>query len=138
MNFRAPMSTKAADSSLGTIEASLNLWEQETLETHAKSGREVRLQDPDVVGKMPIDVMLNIFIGHPFVTNHKEQFDSLSEAAEAIMTRLLKARCLRLPSQIFLCVKEEKHLLLSNETAVLLSYCCPRKSDAWTFKFNQF
>ena len=39
---------------------------------------------------MPIDVMLNIFFGHPFVTNHKEEFDNLSEDAEAIMTTVMR------------------------------------------------
>ena len=85
--FRAPMSTKAADNSLSNIEASLDRWEEETLEQLAKSGKEVNLQK--VVGTMPIDVMLNIFFGHPFVTNHKEQFDSLSVDAEAIMTTVM-------------------------------------------------
>ena len=86
--FRAPMSTKAADRSLANIEASLDRWEQETLEPLAKSGKEVRLQN--VVGTMPIDVMLNIFFGHPFVTNHKKQFERLSEDAEAIMTTVMR------------------------------------------------
>lgn len=85
--FRAPMSTKAADNSLSNIEASLDRWEEETLEELAKSGKEVNLQK--VVGTMPIDVMLNIFFGHPFVTNHKEHFDSLSVDAEAIMTTVM-------------------------------------------------
>ena len=120
--FRAPMSTKAADSSLGNIKASLDRWEQETLEPLAKSGEEVRLQD--VVGTMPIDVMLNIFFGHPFVTNHKEQFDSLSEDAEAIMTTVMRNKLACTLVYKYLNTAENKTLarFQKNWNNILLAY----------------
>ena len=120
--FRAPMSTKAADSSLGNIEASLDRWEQETLEPLAKSGKEVRLQD--VVGTMPIDVMLNIFFGHPFVTNHKEKFDSLSEDAEAIMTTVMRNKFACTAVYKYLNTEENRTLtrFQKNWNDILLTY----------------
>ena len=120
--FRAPMSTKAADTSLGNIEASLDRWEMETLEPLAKSGKEVNLQN--VVGTMPIDVMLNIFFGHPFVTNHKEQFDSLSEDAEAIMTTVMRNKLACTAVYKHLNTEENKTLrrFQKNWNDILLTY----------------
>jgi cytochrome P450 len=85
--FRVPMATSAADASLANIEASLDQWEQDTLEPLASSGQVVRLQE--VVGTMPIDIMLKIFFGHQFVSNYREKFLSVSEDAEAIMTTVM-------------------------------------------------
>ena len=59
--FKGPMSPTGADKSLENIEATLDQWENETLEPLARSTAVVSL--PGVVGSMPIKIMLNIFFG---------------------------------------------------------------------------
>ena len=88
--FRVPLSPATADASLANIEASLDQWEEETLEPLARSGVAVTV--PEVVAMMPITVMLNIFFGHKFVRRHSAELARLTEDADVIMKTALYNR----------------------------------------------
>ena len=88
--FRVPLSPATADASLANIEASLDQWEEETLEPLARSGLAVTV--PEVVAMMPITVMLNIFFGHKFVRRHSAELARLTEDADVIMKTALYNR----------------------------------------------
>ena len=85
--FKGSMSPAAADSSLDNIEASLNQWEQETLEPLARSGKEVTI--PELMGILPVTLMLNVFFGHQFTSRHSELVASLAADAEKIIDTVI-------------------------------------------------
>ena len=80
--FKGAMSPAAADKSLDNIEASLNQWEQEILEPLARSGEVVTI--PELVGILPLTLMMNVFFGHQFVSRHSERVSSLARDAVKI------------------------------------------------------
>jgi hypothetical protein len=65
---------------------------------------------PEVVGSMPIKIMLNIFFGHQFVGQHSEQLLSLAKDAEEIMETIIynKMACNKLYK--YLPTKENRTL----------------------------
>ena len=81
--FRTSLSSTAADSSLTNIAATLDEWESDILEPLAKSGEAVGLHD--LVGTMPITLMMRIFFGRKFVDQHLELISQLAKDAEFIM-----------------------------------------------------
>ena len=107
--FKGPMSPTGADKSLENIKATLDQWENETLEPLARSVAVVSL--PGVVGSMPIKIMLNIFFGQQFVGRHSDQLLSLAKDAEEIMETIIynKMACSKLYK--YLPTKENRTLI---------------------------
>ena len=85
--FRTSLSSNAASDSLRNIAATLDEWETEVLEPLAKSNQIIGLHD--LVGKTPTSVMLNIFFGQKFVSQHSALIDELAENAEHITGTIL-------------------------------------------------
>ena len=88
--FRTSLSSSTADSSLANISASLDDWESNVLLPLAKSGETIRLHD--MVGKMPITVMINICFGNKFAKNHTEILDQLRRDADLISETIIHNR----------------------------------------------
>ena len=85
--FRTSLSSTAADASLTNIAATLDEWENDVLEPLAKSGETIDLHE--LVGMMPITLMMKVFFGHKFVKQHEELINQLSKDAEIIMGTII-------------------------------------------------
>ena len=85
--FRTSLSSTAADSSLTNIAATLDEWESDILEPLAKSGEAVGLHD--LVGTMPITLMMRILFGRKFVDQHLVLISQLAKDAEFIMGTII-------------------------------------------------
>ena len=85
--FRNSLSSTAADESLTNIAATLDDWENNVLEPLVKSGEVIGLHD--LVGMMPITLMLKVFFGDKFVNRHIDEIQALSKDSEFIMGTIM-------------------------------------------------
>jgi len=85
--FRSAMTSAIADASLENIVASLDEWEEETIQPLVKKGEKIKIHK--LVGLMPITVMLNIFFGRTFVSKHYKKIIKLKEDVEQILDTIL-------------------------------------------------
>ena len=80
--FKSALSPQSADSSLISIEESLQDWENFTLKPLCRSGEIIDIKD--VVGMMPITIMLNIFFGQSFTKRFSNELTDLTNDARFI------------------------------------------------------
>ena len=85
--FRNSLSSTAADGSLTNIAATLDEWENNVLEPLVKSGEVVGLHD--LVGMMPVTLMLKVFFGDKFVNKHMQEIQDLSKDADFVMRTII-------------------------------------------------
>ena len=64
------------------MSASLDDWENTLLEPLAQTGKEINIYE--LVGMMPITIMLNNFFGHSFVNIHLKEVKQMAEDADLI------------------------------------------------------
>ena len=80
--FRTTLSSASANASLSTMSASLDDWESTLLEPLAQTGKEINIYE--LVGMMPITIMLNNFFGHSFVNIHMKEVKQMAKDADLI------------------------------------------------------
>jgi len=85
--FRSAMTSAVADASLENIVASLDEWEEQTIKPLVNSGQKMKIHE--LVGLMPITVMLNIFFGRTFVSNHYQEIIELKHHGELLLDTIL-------------------------------------------------
>ena len=85
--FRSSLSSTAADGSLANITATLDDWENNVLEPLAMNGEAIGLHE--LVGMMPVTLMLKIYFGDKFINNHIEDIQKLSKDADFIMNTII-------------------------------------------------
>ena len=85
--FRNSLSSSAADGSLANIAATLDDWENNVLEPLTMSREAIGLHE--LVGMMPVTLMLKIYFGDKFINNHIEDIQKLSKDADFIMNTII-------------------------------------------------